>query len=75
MGVEELKNSLKEVETAKKKGELSPTEFYSKLLDIVERIKEEIDVQSIEETTIKKQIPLLLSFIKNQIREMEKVVK
>ncbi len=75
MGVEELKNSLKEVETAKKKGELSPAEFYSKLLDIVERIKEEIDVQSIEETTIKKQIPLLLSFIKNQIREMEKVVK
>jgi len=75
MGIEELKNSLKEVETAKKKGELSSAEFYSQLLNIVERIKEEIDVQSIDETTIKKQIPLLLSFIKNQIREMEKVAK
>ena len=75
--VEEMKDSeklmqeLKELEEKRKNGELTVREFYRRLLDLLAELKDVLAHENIDEANIKKQIPLLLAFIKSQIHELE----
>jgi len=66
-----LLTHLKELEEKRKKGEISVREFYKGLLDILAELKDYLVKEDIDEKQIKKQIPLILAFIKSQISEME----
>ena len=63
-----LTATLKELETRRKNGEISALEFYKGLLDLLAELKDVLVREDIAETQIRKQIPLLLTFIKAQIR-------
>ena len=62
---------LKELETKRKNGEISAREFYKGLLELLADLKDVLAHEEIDEKQIKKQIPLLLAFIKSQITELE----
>jgi len=66
-----LLQELRELEAKRKNGEISAREFYQGLLEILGRLKDFLVREDISEEQIKKQIPLLLAFIKSQISEME----
>ncbi len=68
---ERLTQRLKEAEQKRKNGEISVSEFYKILLDILADLKDVLVNENINENQIKKQIPLLLVFIKSQISELE----
>ena len=66
-----LAQELKELETKRKNGEIGPKEFYKGLLEILAHLKDALVREDISEAQIKRQIPLLLAFIKSQINEMK----
>ena len=66
-----LLQELRELEAKRKNGEISAREFYQGLLEILGRLKDFLVREHINEQQVKKQIPLLLAFIKSQISEME----
>ena len=66
-----LLQELRELEAKRKNGEISAREFYQGLLEILGHLKDFLVREDISEEQIKKQIPLLLAFIKSQISEME----
>jgi hypothetical protein len=66
-----LLQELRELEAKRKNGEISAREFYQGLLEILGHLKDFLVHEDINEQQIKKQIPLLLAFIKSQISEME----
>jgi molybdopterin/thiamine biosynthesis adenylyltransferase len=66
-----LLQELRELEAKRKNGEISAREFYQGLLEILGRLKDFLVREDINEQQVKKQIPLLLAFIKSQISEME----
>ena len=66
-----LLHELRELEAKRKNGEISAKEFYQGLLEILGHLKDFLVREDINEQQIKKQIPLLLAFIKSQISEME----
>ncbi len=68
---ERLIQRLKEAEQKRKNGEISASEFYKILLDILADLKDVLINENINETQVRKQIPLLLAFIKSQISELE----
>ena len=68
---EKLMQELKELEEKRKNGELTVREFYRRLLDLLAELKDVLAHENIDEANIKKQIPLLLAFIKSQIHELE----
>ena len=68
---EKLKQELKELEEKRKNGELGVREFYKRLLDLLAELKDMLAHENIDEANIRKQIPLLLAFIKSQIHELE----
>jgi len=68
---EKLMQELKELEEKRKNGELTVREFYKRLLDLLAELKDVLAHENIDEANIKKQIPLLLAFIKSQIHELE----
>ena len=67
-----LLNSLKELETKRKNGEISAREFYKGLLELLVDLKDVLLQEEIDEKQIRKQIPLLLAFIESQISELER---
>lgn len=67
---ERLTERLKVVEEKRKKGEISTKEFYTELLNILADLKEVLSHEEISENDVKKQIPLLLAFIKDQISKL-----
>lgn len=67
---ERLTEKLKEIEEKRKKGEISVKEFYSELLNILSDLKDVLSHEDISENDVKKQIPLLLAFIKDQISKL-----
>ncbi|WP_461831337.1 hypothetical protein [Aquifex sp.] len=69
MASDKVEQSLKELENKRKNGEIGSTEFYKGLLDILELIRKELQAEQIDEKLAKRQTPLLLTFIKNQIKE------
>jgi hypothetical protein len=66
-----LLKHLKELEEKRKRGEISVREFYHGLLNILAELKDALIREDISDEQVKKQIPLLLAFIKSQIGEME----
>ncbi|NPA14055.1 MAG: hypothetical protein GXN97_02565 [Aquificae bacterium] len=66
-----LLQHLRELEEKRKNGEIGVVEFYKGLLEILGQLKDALVHENISENDIKKQIPLLLAFIKSQITEME----
>ncbi len=70
MASEKIEGSIKELEQKRKAGELGAVEFYKGLIDTVGMLREELLKEDIDEGLAKRQIPLLLTFIKNQIREL-----
>ena len=66
-----LTDILKDLETKRKNGEISAREFYKALLELLADLKDVLVHENINEAQIKRQIPLLLAFIKSQIMELE----
>jgi len=64
---QKLSNELKSLEQKRKNGEISVKEFYKGLLEILANLKDALINENISEKQIKKQIPLLLAFIEDQI--------
>jgi ribosomal protein L7Ae-like RNA K-turn-binding protein len=63
---------VKELEQKRKNREISALEFYRGLLEVLSQLKDVLLAEDISEANVRKQIPLLLTFIKSQIGEMEK---
>ncbi len=68
---EKLLQELKELEEKRKNGEITAREFYKRLLDMLAELKDVLAHENIDEANIRKQIPLLLAFIKSQIHELQ----
>jgi len=66
-----LLQHLKALEDKRKNGEITPREFYKGLLNLLVELKDVLIKEDISDQQIKKQIPLLLAFIKSQIGELE----
>ncbi|MEO2153879.1 MAG: hypothetical protein ABGX24_05610 [Aquificota bacterium] len=66
-----LTQQVKDLETKRKNGEIDTRQFYIGLLDILANLKDALANENISEADVKKQIPLLLVFIKSQITDME----
>ncbi len=62
---------LDELKEKRKKNELSPREFYLKLLDLVDDLMNDLRHEDISEDDIKKQIPLILVFLEEQIEKLK----
>ena len=61
---------LKDLENKRKNGELSAREFYKALLELLADLKDVLVHENIDEKQVRRQIPLLLAFIKSQIGEL-----
>ncbi len=66
-----LKEKLVELEQKRKSGEINTAKFYKGLLELVKTLIDELKEEQINDAQVKKQIPLILLFIKSQIKEME----
>ena len=66
-----LLSHLRDLENKRKNGEITPREFYVGLLNLLAELKDVLIKENISEQEVKKQIPLLLAFIKSQIKELE----
>ncbi len=69
---EKIESALKNLEEGRKSGAISSSDFYKGLMDLLLMVKEELQKEDIDEELAKRQIPFLLSFIKNQIKEFKK---
>jgi hypothetical protein len=58
------------LELKRKNREISAKEFYAGLLNLLQELMEVLDKEEISEDSIRKQIPLLLTFIKAQIKNL-----
>ena len=66
-----IQQKLKELEQKRKNGEISAQEFYKGLLQMVAELINVLDNESINESSIRRQIPLLLTFLKAQIKNLQ----
>jgi len=69
-GSQMLDQKLKELEEKRKNGELSSKDFYIGLLSLVAELVNELKAENINEAQIRQQIPLILTFLKSQIKKM-----
>jgi len=69
-GSQMLDQKLKELEEKRKNGELSSKDFYIALLSLVAELVNELKAENINEAQIRQQIPLILTFLKSQIKKM-----
>jgi len=67
----QLLERIKELETKRKNGEISAAEFYKGLLSILAELKDALLDENIDDANVKKQIPLLLTFLKAQIKALK----
>ncbi len=70
MSSAELKKLLKELEDKRKSRQISSAEFYKGLLELLINLAQDLRGEQIEDAQIRRQIPLLLTFIKAQIKNM-----
>ncbi len=69
---QKLYDTLHRLENERKNGSLSLREFYKGLLELLSNLKEALIAEDINEKQIKKQIPLLLTFLEMQIEDLNK---
>ncbi len=65
----ELYNSFQELKLKRKNGEISEIEYYSELLKLLKRVVESLKEENISSAEVKKQIPLIVLFISEQIEK------
>jgi len=61
---------VKELEQKRKNREISAAEFYKGLLEVLSQLKDVLLAEEISDENVRKQIPLLLTFIKAQIGKL-----
>ncbi len=66
-----LKEKLNELKTKRKNGEISEREYYIGLLELVKTLIDKLEGENISDADVKKQIPLIVLFITDQISKME----
>ena len=66
-----LLNKLKDLELKRKNNQISAKDFYLGLLDLLMELKEVLQQEEINEQEIRKQIPLMLTFLKSQIKNLQ----
>ncbi|NPB08555.1 MAG: hypothetical protein GXN96_06470 [Aquificae bacterium] len=67
MTAADLKEELDLLKQRRKNGELSPAEFYRELLKLLSQLTQELTDEEISEENVRKQIPLILAFLEEQI--------
>ncbi len=67
MSSRELTEELEQLKESRKQGKISPKEFYAGLLKILGELTDELKGENISDDDIKKQIPLILVFLEEQI--------
>ena len=67
---QEMQKLLKDLETQRKNGEITAAEFYKGLLELLMKLKDILVNENVNEAQIKRQIPLILVFLKSQIKEL-----
>ncbi|NPA42283.1 MAG: hypothetical protein GXO18_08435 [Aquificae bacterium] len=71
MSSQGLKSKLEALKVERKEGKLTPKEFYKELLTLAVTLVEELKDEDISDEDIKKQTPLVLAFLEDQIDKME----
>ncbi len=66
-----LKEKLDTLKTQRREGKLSPRDFYKELLSLTLALGQELLDEDIGDEDVKKQIPLILAFLEEQISKME----
>jgi len=66
-----LKQKLNELKSKRKSGEISEREYYMGLLELVKLLIDKLEGENISDKDVKKQIPLIVLFITDQISKME----
>ena len=74
---EQLHQKLLQLEVKRKSGELNMREFYRELLKLAFSLKEFLlnEVDRLEPSELKRQIPIVLVFLEEIIAEMERLEK
>ena len=67
---QELNQSFMELKFKRKNGEISEEEYYKGLLKLTKRLLETLEEEDISKEDIKKQIPLIVLFISEQIEKL-----
>ena len=66
-----FKEELKELEEKRKRREISAIEFYKGLMEILQKLAHSLEITAIKEEEARREIALLLPFIKSQIKKLE----
>ncbi|NPA32943.1 MAG: hypothetical protein GXO04_04895 [Aquificae bacterium] len=69
MSSQALIDSLERLKSERKAGKLTTTEFYRSLLKLTKELLDRLCEESIDENEARKQIPLILAFLEEQIRK------
>ena len=69
---QELDKSFRELKLKRKNGELSEKEYYLELLKLAKRIIDTLEEENISQENVKKQIPLIVLFVSEQIDKLSK---
>ena len=70
MSSKALMEEVERLKTMRKQGEITVMDFYRELLGVAIKMAEELQLENISEDEVKKQIPLVLTFIEDQLRKM-----
>jgi len=70
--MENLKELLKTLEEKRRNREITAKDFYLELLNLIGTLKEILLKENIDEQALKRQIPLVLTFLKGQIKQLNK---
>jgi hypothetical protein len=70
MSSEDFFELLRDLELKRRNRNISAKEFYKGLLELVKKLTDENKTDGIPEEEIRKQIPILLTFIKAQIKSL-----
>jgi len=63
-----LEERLKELEEQRKRGQITAPEFYKSLLNLLIDLKDVLLKEDVNDNQIRRQIPLLLTFLRGQIK-------
>lgn len=67
---QQLNESFQELKSKRKNGEISEEEYYRELLKLAKRLLDTLGEENISKEDIRKQIPLIVLFISEQIEKL-----
>jgi hypothetical protein len=71
MSSEQLMERIQEFKLKRREGKISAREFYTELLNLTIHLAQELKDENISDEDIKKQIPLILVFLEEQVKKMK----